>query len=120
MLEKIRILVRRLKQDVRALYLAARHPGTPWYAKLFVVCVVAYAVSPVDLIPDFIPILGYIDDLVLLPAGIWIATQLIPAGVMQECRQRAEARSTIDPATGRIAAAVIIGIWLGIAAILLW
>ena len=120
MFEQFRAFVHRLKQDIHALYLAARHPGTPWYAKLFVVCVVAYAVSPIDLIPDFIPVLGYLDDFILIPAGIWIASRLIPAGVLDECRQRAELSSTMDAGAGRIAAVVIIGIWLSLAAILLW
>lgn len=120
MFEDFRNLVRRLKQDIHALYLAARHPGTPWYAKLFVVCVVAYALSPIDLIPDFIPVLGYLDDFILIPAGIWIATRLIPSGVLDECRQRAELNSKMDAAAGRIAAAVIMGIWISLAGLLIW
>src|SRR5215468_413091 len=82
--------VRQLKREVYALYLAARHPQTPWYAKLFVAGVVAYAFSPIDLIPDFIPVLGYVDDLILIPIGIAVAIKLVPPHVLAECRARAE------------------------------
>jgi uncharacterized membrane protein YkvA (DUF1232 family) len=78
----------RLKSETYALYLAYRHPGVRWYAKLFAACVVAYALSPIDLIPDFIPVLGYLYDLIIVPLGIAIAVRMIPAGVMEE---RAEA-----------------------------
>ncbi len=81
--------VRELKSETFALYLAARHRSTPWYAKLLVAVVVAYAFSPIDLIPDFVPILGYVDDLILVPLGIVLAVRLIPSAVMAECRSRA-------------------------------
>ncbi len=77
---------RSLKRDVRALYLAKRDPRMPWYAKLLGGVILAYAFSPIDLIPDFIPVLGYLDDLILLPAGILLLLQLIPAEVMEEYR----------------------------------
>lgn len=104
--------VRRLKADIFALYLAYRHPQVPWYAKLVVACVVAYAFSPIDLIPDFIPILGYLDDLLLLPAGIMPALRLIPPEVLAECRHTAQEHMQAERPTSRIAASVIIVIWL--------
>src|SRR3989304_9204618 len=81
--------VKRLKTDVYALYLAFKDRRTPWYAKAFIILIVAYALSPVDLIPDFIPVIGYLDDLILVPAGIYLAIKMVPAGVLAECRQKA-------------------------------
>ncbi|HST91237.1 MAG TPA: YkvA family protein [Brevundimonas sp.] len=98
-----------LKRDVVALWLAARHPRTPMMAKLIAACVAAYALSPIDLIPDFIPVLGYLDDLVLLPLGIWLAVRLIPPDLMQELRKRA---ATQGRPGSRAAAAFIVGVWL--------
>ncbi len=89
-LERWRERARRLKRETYALYLAARDPRVPWYAKALAVCVVAYALSPIDLIPDFIPVLGYLDDLVLVPLGIALVLRLIPRDVLAECRQRAQ------------------------------
>ena len=107
----------RLKAETFALYLAARHPETPWYARLFVAGVVAYALSPIDLIPDFIPVLGYLDDLILIPMGIALAVRMIPAPVLAECRARAiEVMANGEPAS-RAAALVIVGIWLVLAAL---
>ena len=113
--------VRHLKFETFALYLAARHPETPWYAKLFVAGVVAYALSPIDLIPDFVPVLGYLDDLILVPLGIAVAIRMIPPVVLAECRARAqESMAGVKPAS-RVAAVVIIGIWLLLAALFtLW
>ena len=85
--------LRELKSETFALYLAARCPETPWYAKLLVAGIVAYALSPIDLIPDFIPILGYLDDLVLIPIGIAFAIKLIPPSIMASCRVRAHERT---------------------------
>ena len=107
-LTALKARARRLKAETFALYLAARHPATPWYAKLLV----AYALSPIDLIPDFIPVLGYIDDLILLPLGIALAIRLIPSAVLDACRARAAARLQDPPPRSRAAAAVIILIWL--------
>lgn len=81
---------RSLKAETLALYIAARYPRTPWYAKLFVAGIVAYALSPIDLIPDFVPILGYLDDLVLVPLGIALAIKIIPGPVLDECRTKAD------------------------------
>jgi len=104
--------VRHLEGETFALYLAARHPQTPWYAKVFVAGIVAYALSPIDLIPDFVPVLGYLDDLILIPLGIVVAIKLIPQRVLAECRARAQTAMAGDRPVSRAAAAVIIGIWI--------
>lgn len=109
--------VQHLKGETFALYLAARHPDTPWYAKAFVAFVVAYAFSPIDLIPDFVPVLGYLDELILIPLGIAIAIKMIPPPVLAECRARAQASMASGKPVSRIAAAVIIGIWVLLAAL---
>ena len=87
MLARIKDWARRLKRDSHAVYLAARDPRVPWYAKLLAVA--GYALSPIDLIPDFIPVIGYLDDLVIVPLGVWLVVSLIPGEVMVECRTRA-------------------------------
>ena len=107
----------RLKRDVVALWLAARDPRTPWHAKALAGAVAAYALSPIDLIPDFIPILGYLDDLLIVPAGIWLAVRWIPATLMAEFRDRAMASAR---PRSLIAAAVIVALWLIAAAFALW
>ncbi len=101
---------RALKQELRAIYLACKDPRTPWYAKALGVCVVGYSLSPIDLIPDPIPILGYMDDLILLPLGI----VAIPTAVLTECRERAK-ESTQPKGKNWIAAGVIIVIWVIVA-----
>jgi uncharacterized membrane protein YkvA (DUF1232 family) len=112
MFEQLRTRARHLKSETLALYLAARHPATPWYAKLLVAAVVAYALSPIDLIPDFVPILGYVDDLILIPLGIALAMKLIPPAIMSECRLRAQDIMTNGRPISRVAGAVIISIWI--------
>lgn len=102
--------VRSLKREVLALYLAYRDPRTPWYAKLVVGMVVAYALSPIDLIPDPIPVLGYLDDFILLPMGILLARRLIPIDVMDDCRSRAVGHAW--PKVNVISAIAIVLIWL--------
>lgn len=120
-LPKLKQRVRHLKGETHALYLAARHPQTPWYARLVVAGVVAYALSPIDLIPDFVPVLGYLDDLLLLPLGIVLAIRLVPPAILAECRARAQEAAAHGKPASRIAAAAIIAIWLLLAAIcLLW
>lgn len=109
---------RSIKRDTVALYFATRDPRTPWYAKVLAGFVVAYALSPIDLIPDFIPVLGYIDDLLLLPLGIWAAIKLIPAPVMEEHRTRAATIS--DRPVSKTAAVVIGAIWIGAALLAGW
>ncbi|MGH8662795.1 MAG: YkvA family protein [Burkholderiales bacterium] len=105
----------RILRDVHALWLAARDPGTPWYAKWLALAVVAYAVSPIDLIPDFIPVLGYLDDLLLVPLGVWLAVRLIPREVLAEHRAAAEAAR--EQPSGRTAAIVIVLFWLACTAL---
>ena len=120
-LDKFRARVAHLQKETFALYLASRHPRTPWYAKVFIAGIVAYAVSPIDLIPDFIPVLGYLDDLVLVPLGIVVAIRMIPPCVLAECRVRAHEVDIGVGSTGRIAAVVVVGIWLILAALcILW
>ena len=104
----------RLKAETYILYLAARHPETPWYAKLLVGVVVAYALSPIDLIPDFIPIVGYLDDLVLVPLGIMLVIKLVPPSVIAECRTRANTAN--NKPVSLVAGAVVVAIWLVLAA----
>jgi uncharacterized membrane protein YkvA (DUF1232 family) len=102
----------RLKTDTLALYLAGRDPRTPWIARILVVLVVAYALSPIDLIPDFVPVLGYLDDLILVPLGIALALRLVPPGVMAECRALAQQQMRSGKPISRAAGAVIAAIWV--------
>ncbi|GAB4576498.1 MAG: YkvA family protein [Roseibium sp.] len=107
-----------VRRDAIALYLAVRDPRTPWYAKAIAAVVVAYALSPIDLVPDFIPILGYLDDILIVPAGLWIAIRLVPAHVIHECRARA-AQLAQKP-NGRAAAVAIVAIWITVAVLAGW
>ena len=100
------------------LYFAARDARTPWYAKLLAGMVVAYALSPIDLIPDFIPVLGYLDDLILVPAGIALTLRLVPAEVLAEARLRAE--KTLERPRSIAAAAAIVALWILLAALLVY
>lgn len=109
-----------LKQETFTLVVACRHPRVPWYAKLLALLVVGYALSPIDLIPDFIPILGYLDDLVLIPLGFMLVIRLIPADVLAECRRQATEIVGRVTRLGKIAAMVIVAIWIMTAALLLW
>ena len=104
--------MRHLKGETFAVFLAARHPLTPWYAKLFAAAVVAYALSPIDLIPDFVPVLGYFDDLILVPLGIAIAIRMVPPAILAECRAQAQEAMSGERPVSRVAALVIVGIWL--------
>jgi uncharacterized membrane protein YkvA (DUF1232 family) len=108
---------RALKLEVYALYLAYRDPRVPLHARLFAACVVAYAFSPIDLIPDFIPVLGYLDDLILVPLGVLLALKMIPAPVMAECRVKAQEALSQGKPVNKLAAAVIVLVWLGLAAL---
>ena len=103
---------KKLKIEVYALYLAYRDPRVPLYARIFAGCVVAYAFSPIDLIPDFVPILGYLDDLLLVPLGITLAIKMIPSAVLAESREKAQELLTKTKPVNKMAAAVIIFIWL--------
>ena len=117
MLDHLKERASRLKAETYALYLAARHPGTPWYAKLLVAAIVAYALSPIDLIPDFVPILGYLDDLVLIPLGIALAIRMIPSSILEECRARSRESLVSGKSVGRIAGIVIVAVWIALAAL---
>ena len=112
--------VRALKKETFTLYLACRHPGVSWYAKALALLVVGYALSPIDLIPDFIPVLGYLDDMILIPLGIMLVIRLIPAEVLAECREKSEAIVGRATRAGKIAAAVIVLIWILSATLTVW
>lgn len=114
---------RRLKRDALTLWFAARHPHTPWLAQALGWLVVAYALSPIDLIPDFIPVLGFVDDALLLPALIWLAVRLVPADVLQSCRAQADAWLADGQARPRSlwGAALVVGLWVaGAAGLWVW
>ena len=116
MWERWKARVRQLKQEIRALYLAYQDSRTPWYARILAIIIIAYALSPIDLIPDFIPILGYLDDIILIPLGIMLVLRLIPIDVMQDCRKRAEVMQDDGlQSVGRVAGIVIVCIWVIIA-----
>lgn len=108
----------RLERETFAVYLAGRDPRTPWYAKALAVCIVAYALSPLDLIPDFIPVLGYVDDLVLVPLGLALAIKLIPDDVLRECRDSADAGMSQYGSARRTATVVVVVVWILLLAVL--
>ena len=116
-MERLKAWARALKRDVVALWLAARDPRTPVAAKLLAGLVAAYALSPIDLIPDFIPVLGYLDDLLLVPAGIWLAVRLIPAELIAEFRAAAAQREWPRSLVG---AAAVAAVWLALAGVIAW
>ena len=113
--------VQQIKVETYALYLAYRDPRTPWYAKLLAAGVVAYAVSPIDLIPDFIPVLGILDDLVIVSLGAALAVKMVPKEVMTECREKA--RNAMEPSASKgtrcLVAAIVVAIWCLLAALVI-
>ena len=111
MMEKLRTRARALKNEALAVYLAAKDPRTPWYVKALVFFVVAHTFSPIDLIPDFIPILGYLDDLIITPGGLWLAVRLIPAEVLAEAREQV-ATSSVERRVGLVGAGLILLVWI--------
>lgn len=116
-LNDLRQWARRVKRDGVTLWFALRHPGTPWAAKALAAVVVAYALSPIDLIPDFIPVLGYVDDVLLLPVLIWLAIRLIPVEVRLECQNQGDewmARNGAKPST-RWGVAFVVLVWMAVA-----
>jgi uncharacterized membrane protein YkvA (DUF1232 family) len=115
--ERLKRWAGRLKAEVHTLYLAYRDPRVPLYARVFAACVVGYAFSPIDLIPDPIPVLGYLDDLVLIPLGVALAIRMIPDPVLSECREKARQAANEKRPTNRVAAVVIVVIWLLLAAL---
>ena len=110
MLDRLKASARALKREVLAVYLAAKDPRTPWYAKGLIFLIVAYALSPIDLIPDFIPVLGYLDDLILIPAGIWLAIRMVPPEVLVEARETAATQGA-EGSVGKVGAAIIVFLW---------
>jgi uncharacterized membrane protein YkvA (DUF1232 family) len=115
LIKKIRVQIRHLKTEIYTLYLAYRDPRVKWYVKAFILLIIAYALSPVDIIPDFIPVLGYIDDLLILPLGIYLAIKMIPEEVKVECRLKA--RADLNNLRLRwIGLALVIAAWLIIVA----
>ena len=118
MKNRLKDWARTVKRDVHALYLASRDPRVPWYAKALAVLVAGYALTPVDLIPDFIPVLGYMDDVILVPAGIWLAIKLIPPDIMAEHRELDTAGR--ERPISRTAVIVIGGIWVASAVLCGW
>lgn len=119
--DRLRQWARALKRDGLTLWFAARHPGTPRHAKLLAWLVVAYALSPIDLVPDFIPVLGYLDDVILLPAMVWLAVRCVPAPVLSECRARAAAWMEGRGARPKsfMGAVLVVVVWL-VAGLALW
>jgi len=111
--DRARIQARRLKRDAYALYFVARDSRTPWYARALAAAVVTYALSPLDLIPDFIPVFGYLDDFVIVPLGVALVLRVMPPEVLAECRQRAEVAA--QRPINRVGAALMIIAWLGVA-----
>ncbi len=113
----LRNAARRIKRDGVTLWFACRDPRTPWWIKAMAALVVAYALSPIDLVPDFIPVLGYLDDVILLPGLIWLVVQLMPDGVRSDCRQQAEvwvAQQQRKPVS-RWGVAFVVGVWILVA-----
>ena len=119
MLERLKEWAGRVKLDIFALYLAARDPRVPWYAKVLAALIAAYALSPIDPIPDFIPVLGYLDELIVLPLGIVVVVRLIPHEVMNDLRQKAGSRFTHEPRS-IVGAVGVIVMWLVAGAFLIW
>ena len=118
MADRLKEWARAIKRDIHALYFASRDPRVPWYAKALAILVAAYALSPIDLIPDFIPVLGYLDDAILLPLGILLVVRLIPSPIMAECRERAEQAQSRP--SSRAAAVVIVSIWIASTVLVGW
>jgi uncharacterized membrane protein YkvA (DUF1232 family) len=112
MIANLKSRARALRTETFALYFAYRDPRTPWYAKGWALVVLAYALSPIDLIPDFIPLLGYLDDIILVPAGIALAIKLIPAGVMADARETSKQIAGGTKRLGQIGSAIVIVLWI--------
>lgn len=117
-----RAWARRIKRDAMTLWFARNHPRTPWHAKALGIFVVAYALSPIDLIPDFIPVLGYLDDVILLPVLIWLTVRLLPPDVLAECRAQAEAwmKESRSKPRSRAGAVAIVALWLALGLAFAW
>ncbi|WP_298846299.1 YkvA family protein [Clostridium sp.] len=110
----IKLKVKSLKKEIGALYLAFKRHDVPWYSKVLILLVVGYALSPIDIIPDFIPVLGYIDDLILIPIGIAFAIRLIPKDIMNDCREQSSNIFNDGKPKNWVAGSIIIFIWFGV------
>lgn len=119
MLAGIKAKAKQLKKQIVVVYLAYMHKDVKWYKKAFLLLILIYALSPIDLIPDFIPILGYLDDIVLIPLGVVLAMKMIPKNVWEECKQQAENGVSFDKKYKRIGAALIILIWVIVISVIL-
>ena len=119
MLTRLKTRADQLKREIHTIAIAARDPRTPWYVKALIFFVVAHTLSPIDLIPDFIPILGYLDDLIITPGGLWLAVRLIPPQVMSDARAAAAAQS-VDGNIGKVGAVLIVFAWIVTAAVLIY
>lgn len=119
-LQRLRDWARRIKRDGVTLWFAGKHPATPWYAKALGLFVVAYALSPIDLIPDFIPVLGYVDDVLLLPGLIFLTIRMLPTEVLADCRAQADAWMAAEgrKPISRVGAVAIVVLWIAVAAAL--
>lgn len=120
LVDDLRRRARGLAAETRALSLAARDPRVPWYARLLVAAVLAYALSPIDLIPDVVPVLGYLDDLLIVPLGLALALRMVPPEVLAECRARARAEQSGGRAVSRGGAVAVVLIWVLGAALVAW
>jgi len=118
--DDIKTKAKTLQNEVSTLYYAARDPRTPWYAKVFVIGIAAYALSPIDLIPDFVPVLGYLDDMLLLPLGIYLALKMLPPEVLSAARAKARRADGETPPHNWRAAAAILALWMGAGALLVY
>lgn len=112
-MNRLKAWAQALKRDVMTLWFALKHPQTPWYARLFAAIVTAYALSPVDLIPDFIPILGYLDDLILVPVGVWVLLRMVPELVLADSRAQAQTWFLEQQRKPRslIGLAIVLAVW---------
>lgn len=110
--QKIKQKIKQLQRETYAIYLASKHPGVPWYARGLAICIAAYAFSPIDLIPDVIPIIGFLDDLILVPLGILLVSRMIPPDVLAECRQKSKEAMQQKRPKNWIMAVTIISIWV--------
>jgi uncharacterized membrane protein YkvA (DUF1232 family) len=111
-IESWKASAKRLRAEIFALYLASKHPGTPWYAKVLAILIIGYALSPIDLIPDFIPVAGYLDDFIILPAGIALLIKIIPREVLEECRAKAQTDLLRNKSKNWVVGVIIVLIWL--------
>jgi uncharacterized membrane protein YkvA (DUF1232 family) len=116
----VRSWARRLKRDALTVWLLARDPRAPWHVKALALCVAGYAFSPIDLIPDFIPVLGYLDDLIIVPLGLWLVVRLTPPALVAELREEAEKRIASGRPVSHMAAAVIVAVWVAAACLVIY